>query len=129
MLTGFNHSAAELMFQLVLFFLTLLNLAGEQQFKWENILVVGIVPDMDTMSKSLNPFLEPLVDVFQVLWKEIRLHTSKSKIPLLYRAAVLCAAANLPAIRKLCGVKGHSATRRCSKCFLKAFPRVNQERI
>ena len=49
MLTGFNHSAAELMFQLVLFFLTLLNLAGEQQFKWENILVVGIVPDMDTM--------------------------------------------------------------------------------
>ena len=103
-------------------YLALLNLPREERFKWENIIVAGIVPDMEKMPKSLNPFLEPLVDEFQAFWNPgIRLHTSKSVLPLKYRAAILCAAADLPAVRKLCGLKGHTASRGCSKCF-KLFP-------
>lgn len=38
-----------------------------------------------------------------------------------YRGALILASADLPAVRKLCGFKGHSAHRGCSKCF-KFFP-------
>ena len=99
----------------------LLNLPREERFKWENVILVAVIPDMETMPKSINPFLEPLVDELQVLWKGIRLHSSFSSIPLLYRGAILLAASDIPAARKLCGFKGHSAERACSKCF-KRFP-------
>lgn len=102
-------------------YLVLLNLPREERFKWENVILVGVIPDMETMPKSINPFLEPLVDELQVLWKGIRLHSSFSSIPLLYRGAILLAASDIPAARKLCGFKGHSAERACSKCF-KRFP-------
>ena len=102
-------------------YLVLMNLPREERFKWENVILVGIIPDMETMPKSINPFLRPLVDEMKVLWRGIRLHSSISSIPLLYRAAILLAASDIPAARKLCGLKGHSARRGCSKCF-KPFP-------
>ena len=80
----------------------------EERFKWENVILVGVIPDMETMPKSINSFLKPLVDEMQVLWKGIRLHSSWSSIPLLYRGAILLAASDIPAARKLCGFKGHS---------------------
>ena len=102
-------------------YLVLLNLPREERFKWENFILVGVIPNMETMPKSLNPFLTPLVDEMKVLWKGLRLHSSLSSIPLLYRGAILLAASDIPAARKLCGFKGHSAERACSKCF-KGFP-------
>ena len=102
-------------------YLVLLNLPREERFKWENVILVGVIPDMETMPKSINPFLRPLVDEMQVLWSGIRLHSSLSHIPLVFRGAILLAASDIPAARKLCGFKGHSAERACSKCF-KSFP-------
>ena len=55
------------------------------------------------------------------MWKGVKLSTSSSDIPVTYRGALLLASADLPAIRKLCGFKGYSAHRGCSKCF-KYFP-------
>ena len=101
-------------------YLVLLNLPREERFKWENVILVGVIPAMETIPKSINPFLEPLVDELQVLWKGIGLHSSFSSIPLLYRGAILFAS-DIPAARKLCGFKGHSAERACSQCF-KRFP-------
>lgn len=49
------------------------------------------------------------------------LKTSLSSISLKFRAALLSIAADVPAARKLCGFKGHSAHRGCSRC-LKVFP-------
>ena len=40
-------------------YLVLLNFSREQRFKWENIIVAGVVPEMN---KSLNTFLVPIVD-------------------------------------------------------------------
>lgn len=37
------------------------------------------------------------------------------------RAALLCAASDIPATRKLCGFVGHGALKGCSRC-LKSFP-------
>ena len=42
-------------------YLVLLNLPREQRFKWENIIVAGIIPEMSKEPKSLNTFLSPIV--------------------------------------------------------------------
>lgn len=102
-------------------YLVLLNLPREQRFKWENIIVAGIIPEMNKEPKSLNTLLAPIVDELQALWKGVKLSSSSSDIPLIYRGALLLASADLPAIRKLCGFKGYCAHRGCSKCF-KYFP-------
>ena len=102
-------------------YLVLLNLPRAERYKWENVLVVGIIPEMGKEPKNLNSFLKPLVEELKGLWKGVRLLTSLSKIPLIVRAAVLCTSSDIPATRKLCGFKGHSAELGCSRC-LKVFP-------
>ena len=102
-------------------YLVLLNLPRHLRFKWENVIVVGIVPSLDGEPKSLNEFLQPAVNELQALWKGVRLKSSLSSISLKFRAALLCISADIPAARKLCGFKGHSAHRGCSRC-LKEFP-------
>jgi len=37
-------------------YLVLLNLPREERFKWENVILVGVIPGMETMPKSINPF-------------------------------------------------------------------------
>ncbi|CAB4038564.1 Hypothetical predicted protein, partial [Paramuricea clavata] len=90
-------------------YLVVLNLPLGERFKWENVIVVGIIPNMDQEPKSLNEFLRPLVDELKVLWKVVCLASDFSTIPLLFRAALLCTSCDIPASRKLCGLKGHSA--------------------
>ena len=98
-------------------YLVLLNLPREQRFKWENIIVAGSIPEMTKEPKSLNTFLAPIVDEFKAFWTGVKLATSQSGITMTYRGAILLASADLPAVRKLCGFKGHSAHLGCSKCF------------
>ena len=93
----------------------------EQRFKWENIIVAGIIPEMTKEPKSLNAFLALIVDELKAFWTGVKLTTSQSGIPMTYRGAIFLASAHIPAVRKLCGFKGHSAHRGCSKCF-KYFP-------
>ena len=38
-------------------YLVLLNLPQEQRFKWENLIVAGVVPEMKKEPKSLNTFV------------------------------------------------------------------------
>ena len=103
----------------------LLNLSREQHFKWENINVAGVVPEM---KKSLNIFLVPIVDEVKAFWKGLNLTNSQSKIPLTYRGALLLASADLPAMRKLRGFKRRSAHRGSSKSF-KYFPGSVGEKV
>ena len=103
------------------FYLALLNLPRAERFKWENIIVVGIVPSLDKEPKDLNQFLEPAIDELKALWKGIRLKSCVSRFALTFRAAVISISSDVPATRKICGFKGHSAIRGCSRC-LKEFP-------
>lgn len=82
-------------------YLVLLNLPREERFKWENVILVTVIPDMETMPKSTDPFVKPLVDEMKVLWRGITLHSSISTIPLLFRGEILLAASDIPAARKL----------------------------
>lgn len=103
------------------FYLATLNLPRSERFKWENIIVIGIVPSLDREPKDLNEFLEPAVDELKALWKGVRLKSSLSRIPLTFRAAVMSVSSDIPATRKICGFKSHSAVLGCSRC-LKKFP-------
>jgi len=101
-------------------YLVLLNLPRSERFKWENVIVVGIIPSMGHEPK-LNEFLKPAIIELKALWSGVYLKNSLSRIPLKFRAAVLCTSSDIPASRKLCGIKGHSAVLGCSRC-LKKFP-------
>jgi hypothetical protein len=102
-------------------YMVLLNLPRVERYKWENVIVIGIVPSMNHEPKSLNEFLIPAVNELNALWSGMYLHNSISSVPLKFRAAVLCTSSDIPAARKLCGLKSHSAALGCSRC-LKTFP-------
>lgn len=102
-------------------YLVILNLPRSERFKWENVIVVRIIPSMGREPKSLNEFLRPVVAELKVLWRGLRLTCSLSTVPLMFRAALLCTSSDIPASRKLCGLKGHSAELGCSRCK-KKFP-------
>ena len=99
-------------------YLVILNLPRHLRFKWENVIVIGIVPSLDKEPRTLNEFLRPAVDELQALWRGVRLTSSLSSIALKFRAALLCIAADVPAARKLCGFKGHSAHRGCAPWWI-----------
>ena len=92
------------------------------RFKWENIIVVGVIPGLDKEPESLNEFIVPLVKEMKVLWNGVYLNSSLCCIPLCFRAAMVCICCDVPAARKICGFKSHNSHHGCSKCF-KLFPR------
>lgn len=102
-------------------YLANLNLPRSMRFKWENIIVVGIIPGLDKEPKSMNEFLQPLVTEMNALWKGVYMKSSLCRLPLRFRAALACISCDIPAARKLCGFKNHNSHRGCSKCF-KLFP-------
>jgi hypothetical protein len=103
-------------------YLVIMNFPRKERYRRENVILAGLIPSLEKEPPTLNPFLVPLVKELQELWKGVRLYTSESpKYRVLIRGALLCAACDIPAARKLCGFKGHNANRGCSKCF-KEFP-------
>ena len=96
------------------FYLALLNLPRAERFKWENIIVLGIVPSLDREPKDLNQLLEPTIDELKALWKGVLLRSCLSRFPLTFRAAVISISSDVPATRKICGFKSHSALLGCS---------------
>ena len=97
-------------------YFVIMNLPRSERFKFENVLLGGIIPSLDSEPK-LYTFVDTCVNELNGLWKGIRLKTSLSTVPLRVVAALLCVAADIPATRKVCGFVGHSASRACSKCF------------
>ena len=67
--------------------------------------------------------MRPLVDELKEFWGiGVRLNTAESpRYKLLFKLALMCVACDIPAARKCCGFKGHSANYGCSRCK-KFFP-------
>ena len=103
-------------------YLVLMNLPRKIRFRRENVILAGIIPAMKHEPKSLNYFLEPLVDELKALWTGVQVNAYNSPgRTVSICAALLCCAADVPAARKLCGFLGHQANRGCSHCC-KFFP-------
>lgn len=81
--------------------------------KWENIIVIGIVPSLAQEPKNLNQFLEAAVDELKALWKGICLRCCLRRFVLTFRAAIIGVSSDIPATLKICGFKGHSTLIGC----------------
>ena len=105
------------------FYLTLMNLPRAERFKQENVILVSIIPPFEHEPSMLNSFLRPLVDELKEFWLSgVRLNTAESPhYKPLFKLALMCVACDIPAARKCCGFKGHSANYGCSRC-MKLFP-------
>ena len=101
-------------------YFVVLNLPRSERFKFQNVILGGIIPSLDSEPK-LETFLGPCVDELNGLWKGVLISTSLYPLPLKVFAALICVAADIPATHKLCGFIGHPSYRACSKCF-KYFP-------
>ena len=100
-----------------------MNLPRSERFKQENVILVGIIPPFEHEPSTLNPFLRPLVDELKEFWESgVRLNTAETQqYKPLFKLALMCVACDIPAARKCCGFKGHSANYGCSRCK-KMFP-------
>ena len=89
----------------------------------ENVVVVAIIPGpSEPQGQSLNHYLQPIIDQLDSLWKSGFKHKlPQETVERHFHGALLCCACDIPAARKLCGFKSHSARMGCSKC-MKEFP-------
>ena len=100
-------------------YLTVLNLPRFLRYKLENVILVGIIPGPHEPKKSINSFLQPLIDELLKLWDGMLLpvHTSTGIDNKLVKGALLCISCDLSAAQKTCGFLGHSANLSCPKCL------------
>ena len=97
-------------------YMVILNLPREERYKIENIILLSIIPGPKEPKLNVNSFLSPLVEELHDLWDGIPIQVSSSHKSILVRLAVICIACDVPAVRKMCGFAGHSASMGCSKC-------------
>ena len=102
-------------------YLTIMNLQRTVRFRQENVLLIGLIPGPKEPKGNINPFLDPLVKELLNFFAGVEIYIQSLSKSVLVRCVLLCVACDIPALRKVCGFLGHSATLGCSKC-LKAFP-------
>ena len=87
-------------------YLVLLNLPRSLRFKRENVVLVGIIPDM-TKEPPTNTFLMPLIEELNIAWQEgFLLKSLISMRKETFHLALLCVGCDIPASRKLGGFLG-----------------------
>ncbi|OAD65777.1 hypothetical protein PHYBLDRAFT_102100, partial [Phycomyces blakesleeanus NRRL 1555(-)] len=93
------------------------NLPCSEQFKKENVILVGLMPGPKEASTSdINNYLKLLVDELMELYKGIKIKTHQCPNSTSIRAALLMVACDIPAARKVCGFTSHTSTNACHKC-------------
>ena len=108
-------------------YLVVTNLPRSERFKKENVILAGIVPGPSEPPLHMNSYLKPLVDELNELWeKGIQVASPDIPHPVTLKAALVCAACDIPACRKVLGFCGHMSKRGCSKCT-KAFSYNNDK--
>ena len=95
-------------------YLTLLNLPRKLRYRKENMILVCLLPGGKEKDQDLNKLLAPLVDELLCLWDGCLFRTPTCETGRLIRAALICISCDLPAARKVTGMK--SCTTCCSKC-------------
>ena len=103
-------------------YLVIQNLPCSERYKFENVILVGMIPGPKEPKRDINTYLGPLVDDLKVLFEGITFKNSNSLFgSTTLRALLTCIGSDLPATRKVCGFLSYNAEKGCSKC-LKSFP-------
>ena len=96
-------------------YIAILNLPREDRYKLENVILLGIIPNLTKEPSDLEYFLRPLVEEPKTFYRP-GIHLPR--IDRVIRCALICITCDLPATRKVCGYVGHSAKLGCSRCLL-----------
>ena len=91
-------------------YITILNLPREEMYKLENVILLGIIPNLTKEPSNLEYFVWPLVEELKPFYRPA--------IDRVIRCALICITCDLPATRKVCGYLGYSAKLGCSRCLL-----------
>ena len=97
-------------------YLSIQNLPRELRYKEENILLVGLLPGPSEPSRSIDPYLSPLITELKGAWENgisLKLHNGMYAT---FRVALTCVSCDLPASKKVCGFLSHNAKYGCNKC-------------
>lgn len=76
-------------------YLVIMNLPRHERFKFENVILVGVIPGPHEPSKSINTYLSPMVNELLLLWNGWCFGGEVIK------GILLCVASDLPAARKV----------------------------
>ena len=111
----FRHTT----FSVGVVYIVVANLPRHIRFTRDHILLVGIIPGPTEPKRTINTYLEPMVEDLLSLWKGVPLIKGSNNVVI--RGALSCVACDVPAGQKLGGFIGHKGKRGCTKC-LKEFP-------
>ena len=98
-------------YSLGIIYLAIINLPREERFKWQNIIVCGVIPGPAEPKLNINSYLEPIVDELEIGWNGILLKDGGLLQKSLYKFALVCLSSDIPATRKCGGFVGFSATK------------------
>ena len=98
-------------------YVSIMNLPRELRFKYENILIIGLIPRPKEPQHDINPFLRPLVSELLRFFDGIEMNVVDEGAMCMIKCVLLCITCDIPAGRKVCGFMGHSAKLGCSKCY------------
>jgi len=105
-------------YSLGVLYCVIINLPRNFRFKWENVIVLGVIPGPTEPKLHVNSYLRPHVKDFQSLWNGGFFLEKGDQA--FYRVAVFCMTSDVPATRKLGGFKAHNALSG-TFCFLEYF--------
>ena len=90
-------------------YLVIINLPRQYRFKWENVIVLGVIPGPKEPELTINSFLKPHVDELLDFWAGVVMQENGS--PALYTIALLGSSSDVPASRKCGGFMAHNANK------------------
>lgn len=99
----------------------IINLPRCYRYKYENVIIIGIIPGPHEPKLHINSYLGPVVKELLELQSGQWFSTSVGRQ--FVKCALVCLSSDIPATRKAAGFVGHNATKACSRC-LKSFPRI-----
>ena len=100
-------------------YILLLNIPRRLRYRFPYVLIIGVIPGPNEPSGIINTFIGPMVSELLEMWQGCWVGSGQFRKYI--RAALLCLSCDIPASRKVCGIVGHSALMRCSRCK-KKFP-------
>ena len=102
-------------------YFAILNLPRSERYKFENIILAGIIPGPREPKKHINTYLLPIVKDLKRLYTGVVMVNPGSFCGTTLVSIILsCVSCDLPATRKVCGFYSFSSFYGCSKC-LKQF--------
>lgn len=107
-------------------YLCILNLPRHLRYKKEYMILVSLLPGSKEKIQNLNELLQPLIEELLMLYDGCLLDVEGHDAGLLVYGILLCISCDLPATRKVIGMK--SANHCCSKCQ-KIFERHDTGRV